>query len=444
MSRAANSKSQAHNRDKAETRRPALPKQKWVEGTSPEQGVVEVARRALGARLELVAHYLPLAARRPEEEIEYVHQLRVATRRAVAALKLFAPLLPRRRAQKMKKLLGRIRRAAGDARDLDVLGLRLAERWAEWSLDRDEAISLLRGKARRGSKGNKGRDAVAANERRGKKQQGESQRRAAKIEAEVGEKLAVLQRVYTKRARAQRPIRQVDRALGGGRFRRRINRLVSRIRWRGEPSEAAPCFGAYARRTLRPQLERFLTAARAPRDDLASLHQFRIEGKRLRYAIEVFAGGLPPACREVLYPQVEELQERLGTLNDHVTALVRFQHWNDHQHSRKLIQGCRTQCAFEAAALEQCREQFATWWTPQRAERFERTFGALLAEPAPDGTSPTSSATTSGTAPLTEQTAWEENPAERSATPDEARAAATDASAARASEPQSSRPPTGR
>ena len=41
------------------------------------------------------------------------------------ALHIFQALLPPRRARKMKKQLKRIRRAAGDARDLDVLAARL-------------------------------------------------------------------------------------------------------------------------------------------------------------------------------------------------------------------------------------------------------------------------------------------------------------------------------
>ena len=47
----------------------------------------------------------------------------------------------------------------------------------------------------------------------------------------------------------------------------------------------------------------------------------RIQGKRLRYAMEVVAACFQPAFREELYPAVEEMQEILGAANDsHVAA----------------------------------------------------------------------------------------------------------------------------
>src|SRR2546421_3740321 len=94
---------------------------KWIEGIGPETRIEEAARRSLEPRLAAVGHYLPMAAHLAEHDVEHVHRLRVATRRAVAALKLYRKLLPKKPARWMKKRLRKIRRAAGDARDLDVL-----------------------------------------------------------------------------------------------------------------------------------------------------------------------------------------------------------------------------------------------------------------------------------------------------------------------------------
>ena len=52
---------------------------------------------------------------------ERVHQLRVATRRAAAALDLYHDFVPRKIAKKMDARLKRIRRTAGDIRDCDML-----------------------------------------------------------------------------------------------------------------------------------------------------------------------------------------------------------------------------------------------------------------------------------------------------------------------------------
>src|SRR5690606_30232377 len=86
------------------------------------------AHDALAARLQAVLTWLPKAAQFPEADIEYVHQLRVSTRKAAAALKLFRDLLPKKRTRRLKAMLKAIRKAAGDARDLDVLIARLDAR----------------------------------------------------------------------------------------------------------------------------------------------------------------------------------------------------------------------------------------------------------------------------------------------------------------------------
>src|SRR3954454_15518570 len=98
---------------------------KWIEGIGPETTVTDAARRSLELRLAVVAHMLPLAAHLAEHDIEHVHRLRVATRRAAAALKLYRDWLPQKSARWTKKRLRQIRRAASEARDLDVLIQRL-------------------------------------------------------------------------------------------------------------------------------------------------------------------------------------------------------------------------------------------------------------------------------------------------------------------------------
>ena len=88
---------------------------KWIPGVSPDDRTSDVARRTLRSRLAAVHHYLPLAAEKSDEDNEYVHELRVATRRTTAALRLYADMLPRRRTARMERHLKQIRRAAGDA-----------------------------------------------------------------------------------------------------------------------------------------------------------------------------------------------------------------------------------------------------------------------------------------------------------------------------------------
>src|SRR5207253_2699483 len=50
--------------------------------------------------------------------------------------------------------------------------------------------------------------------------------------------------------------------------------------------------------------------------DYEHLHQIRIAGKRLRYAMEIFADCFAAPFRDKMYPAVEEMQEILGSAND--------------------------------------------------------------------------------------------------------------------------------
>ena len=87
--------------------------------------VTTLAETTVANRLRRVARLLPRAAKKPEEDVEYVHDLRVSVRRATAALQMFAPFLPPTGYSQMIAQLRRIRGAAGRARDLDVLEERL-------------------------------------------------------------------------------------------------------------------------------------------------------------------------------------------------------------------------------------------------------------------------------------------------------------------------------
>ena len=48
----------------------------WIEGISSKQSVCRVASRVLDTRFKAICHWLPLAAEKSGDNIEYVHQLR--------------------------------------------------------------------------------------------------------------------------------------------------------------------------------------------------------------------------------------------------------------------------------------------------------------------------------------------------------------------------------
>src|SRR5262249_39046298 len=93
---------------------------KWIEGLGPLLSVAEAARLALQVRFEVVRYHLPLALQEADRDPEHVHRLRVGTRRAGAALRIFGDTLPDKLLRKAKRTLRSLRRAAGAARDWDV------------------------------------------------------------------------------------------------------------------------------------------------------------------------------------------------------------------------------------------------------------------------------------------------------------------------------------
>src|SRR6516165_2489416 len=101
---------------------------KWISGLTADTPLADAARRVLTVRLELVRDALPPALHEAEQDPEHVHQLRVATRRARAALDIFADCLPPKAYKRVRRELRDLRRAAGEARDWDVFLLALAER----------------------------------------------------------------------------------------------------------------------------------------------------------------------------------------------------------------------------------------------------------------------------------------------------------------------------
>ena len=298
---------------------------KRIVEASSDEPVHQVATRTIGSRLADVEHYLPLAAERPEEDVEYVHQLRVATRRAVAAVELYRGCFPARARKVLCRHLKRIRKAAGHARDLDVL---------------------------------MSRHGVAA-----------------------GDPCAAifLAMVTQKRQVAQEPLRSAhESTLATASLSESWEDLRRSADERAAPGKS-PRFGRWARRQLRETVRAFFRAEPQELDDMEALHAFRIEGKRLRYAIELLAAVLPDQCRTKLYPQVEHLQERLGDINDHAVALVRYRSWRDESSDRSERKCLRGLLKTEKKALRRALWRFARWWTPHRSKRLERRLEQLVA-----------------------------------------------------------------
>ena len=93
---------------------------KWGQRLSAKDSTGKVAFTFLETALEGRVVRSHLAAERSQEDVEYVHQLRITTRRAAGALRVFSNLIPKATYEDLRASLRKIRLAADEARNWDV------------------------------------------------------------------------------------------------------------------------------------------------------------------------------------------------------------------------------------------------------------------------------------------------------------------------------------
>ncbi|HVT30914.1 MAG TPA: CHAD domain-containing protein, partial [Lacipirellulaceae bacterium] len=109
--------------------------------------------------------------------------------------------------------------------------------------------------------------------------------------------------------------------------------------------------------------------------DEAALHAFRIRAKAVRYTIELVAPAFGSELRDGVYPIVEELQERLGKVQDHVTARQRFDTWSNGDGDDSRRQLLIELMDDEARRLADDVREFRNWWTDDRINRVRAALG---------------------------------------------------------------------
>src|SRR5262245_50736735 len=239
---------------------------KWIDGLRPDMSLLEAARQALGVRLKAVQERLGPALLEADKDPEHVHQLRVSTRRAGAALRIFSPCLPRKAYKRMRKPLRRLRRAAGAARDWDVFLAALSKRVPR--KEQRPGLDFLLGYA------------------------------------------------FSQRQQAQSQLEEAIEKQAAD-FERLVSRTLEALY---DPAGAPQHLCEHARPLLTGLLNELNEATGRDLHDYQNLHQVRIAGKRLRYALEVFVCCFSSHFHDLLYPAVTEAQEILVHVNDNQAA----------------------------------------------------------------------------------------------------------------------------
>jgi CHAD domain-containing protein len=301
---------------------------KWIEDLQPGLSLHAAARKALQVRLGVVRDTLPPAVRESEKDPEHVHRLRVATRRADAALRIFRSNLPDDAFKTARRRLRRLRRAAGEARDWDVFLFDLIDRRRQRPAGDRAGLDFLIGLA------------------------------------------------FGQRSAAQPGL--VDAANGGDEAWHEdcIERVADAVL----PADNGATLGQLARPLVASLVHRLEEAVSGDLTDYANLHQVRIAGKRLRYAMELFAGCFAAEFRIDIYPLVEDVQEVLGRANDSHVAVERLLAVRERLRVanpaewKRLQAGVDSVLRFHRLRLPRERRSFLAWWA-----RWEKKTGPQLA-----------------------------------------------------------------
>lgn len=296
----------------------------WLDQLSSRACITDVARVAIPRRLETVFAYVPLVTHHANRSDEYVHQLRVATRRAQTAIALCAPVLPAKQTKAWKQILRGFRGAAGAVRDFDVM-LQMLDTLPPDQLftvaERDEMVRWLR------------------------------TQRAVEL------------------ASSLKQIRKLAR----GDQCRRWRRLVSQVRWTGhQPEPAARDVFETRLRKLSQDFFRLSIAVMQLEHveaDVPSLHALRISAKRLRYTIEAVSGVFDDRLNESC-KFIKLVQTNLGRVHDHANAstfLRQAEPTGPFADLRPVL--CRL-ASHESEAMQAGLDEWSAWWTASRLEQF--------------------------------------------------------------------------
>lgn len=292
--------------------------------------LAEAARKTFFFQFQqMLIHYAEIDGHDP---VEGIHKMRVAIRRIRSGYRLFDGSLTRDYYGKLPKRLRYTAAMLGKVRDLDVARIK-TESYIINTLDNDAAplMPLLN----------------IIDERR----------------------VAALQEVHAW--------------LEDARFAKFVTRLARAVETPTlEPTSEVLPLAAYQVKHVLPRLIYTQWEAVARFDSViehansATLHELRIEFKRLRYVFEFFEEVLGPSLKFVI-KEVKQMQDHLGDLNDAEVAgvLLRDVHKELKKAERQAVEAYRTAREAEAALLK--AGTFAAWVNYNRGDVHEALAQAI-------------------------------------------------------------------
>ncbi len=316
-------------------------------GLTREDSMAEAARKTLWFHFQRMLDHE--AGARAGEDPEELHDMRVATRRMRAARLVFEGYVDPASMRPFAKALRRTGRLLGAVRDLDVFRDKTQQYLTTLPDDRQGELDLL----------------LAAWKM-------EYDRARGQLIAYLdGDAYATFRDEFD--TWLQTP--------GSG--------ALSPLGEAGEPRpyrvrHALPVILAQGLAAIRAYDE-WVTGGDTP---LERLHQLRIAGKRLRYALEFFTEVLPPQADPVI-EQIKSLQDLLGDLQDSVVAcgilrdFLMWGHWRPVGEGKPPVQvvvapGVARYLAARQAEIAECLRAFTPHWAQIDGDEFKRDWAALV------------------------------------------------------------------
>lgn len=297
--------------------------EKWLKFAAADTPADEVARGALTERLLAVSFFLKKSVG-SADETEAIHQLRVWTRRAATALDLFAAGLPQRRCERMQKTLHKLRHVAGEVRDCDVQRERLE------NAKQDVPGSALRS--------------------------------LQKDRRHAGKRLKKL----------RRRLRRKDR------LKLQIEELLEKVAWPKRHSKRlTPPFGALCNRYLAVLADAFFTRSKVSLRNFDNLHQLRIAGKQLRYALELATPIVPARALRKLYDALDEAQDRIGVVCDEKALIDSARKWLAEATKAKQRQRLEKLLKAQERQYDLAHQKLLRWWSAALMRRFRSLWKAV-------------------------------------------------------------------
>jgi len=285
-------------------------------------------RMVTGRRLE--ALLAEVEGVRNGDDIEYVHRMRVASRRLRSGLRIFGECFRGKKGKRWRRAVKEVTTSLGEARDLDV------------QMDLLGAIG----------KGWEGEEAVG---------------------------LALVIETLRCRRTSLQPdvVALMDTVVGEGPFTEMRSELAMPLEWKGDPSILHPYAFAHAAVAVEELMEHSHSVP--VYEDWRGHHALRIAGKHLRYALEAFRDAYPDGLDDDL-KTLKKLQDTVGELHDCDVWLQRLPGLREEAPSAlKAID--RLQITFESRRKERHGKLVEQWFAMLQERFFFRLLDKLKGRP---------------------------------------------------------------